>query len=99
MGFDPVGPDGKVRKVRKARKARDPMLILLLHCQWFIQEGGWHNFIRHRARCDLQIAPRLLLLSMLEKSVGFKAIFGKVNNTFFNKFKLDPSRCPGFMLL
>ena len=45
-----------------------------------------------------QICQRLLSLSMLAKSMDFKAIFGEVHNILFNKFKLDPQRCRGFML-
>lgn len=35
---------------------------------------------------------------MLAKSMDFKAIFGEVHDVLFNKFKLDPKRCRGFML-
>lgn len=35
---------------------------------------------------------------MLEKSIHVKTIFGDGYNIVFNKFKLDPSHCRGFIL-
>ena len=46
----------------------------------------------------LQICQRLLSLSMLAKSMNFKAIFGEVHNVLFNNFKLDSQRCRAFVL-
>ena len=45
----------------------------------------------------MQVYQRLQGLSMLSKSMDFKAVFGQVYNILFEKFPLDPSRCRGFM--
>ena len=45
-----------------------------------------------------QICHRLLSLSMLAKSMDFKAIFGEVHNILFKKYRLEEARCIGFML-
>ena len=45
-----------------------------------------------------QICQGLLSLSMLAKSMDFKAIFGEVHNILFKKYRLQETRCIGFML-
>ena len=47
----------------------------------------------------VQVCQRLLSLSMLAKSImHFRAIFEEVRNVLFMTFKLDSTRCRGFML-
>ena len=45
-----------------------------------------------------QICQQLLSLIMLAKSMDFKAIFGEVHNILFKKYRLEETRCIGFML-
>ncbi|CAN0341927.1 unnamed protein product, partial [Ectocarpus sp. 12 AP-2014] len=45
-----------------------------------------------------QITQRVLNLSMLSKSMGFKAIHGEVMKITVDEYKIDRSKCVGFML-
>lgn len=91
LAFDFVGPDGNMRNGEGfyAHTITPSPVVRTIG-----RLASFHLPSRH---CDLQIAQRLFPLSILEKRMDFKAIFGEVNNILFNNFKLDPSRCRGFM--
>ena len=113
VGIRFVGPDGKVRRnggcsrvFYVLRPCSRRMTYVMLWFQAFANVSC-HNTRNYLIMLDMivfftlllfaQICQRLLSLSMLAKSMDFRAIFGEVHNILFKKFRLEETRCVGFM--
>ena len=100
VGIRFIGPDGKVRN-------GGVFYIALSPCNRRISYQNTRHYLIMLAMIVFalvflfpvaQICKRLLSLSMLAKSMDFKAIFGEVHNILFKKYRLEERRCIGFML-